>query len=191
MKKFATVCFLVFLCGAAYAQTNQLRMIYESQLNTRPVGLYSPDPDWGGIFGGPIIGTFGDGGLDDATGDGVSDLVMSRKNTEGFLQELLVLDGTSNTIFWQVQDVQAVLGDVNLDGFANVLGTDKPQALFSSSEDVLLIDPRDNSTAWSWGETNDGSVRLVGVMDVTKDGFFDVFMVEHDTRQVQVWSIDQ
>ncbi len=171
MKKLLIVFVFAVLSSTTFAQSNvNLIVLYESPPGERPAGF------------------FDDFYTLDFDGDGWSDLTLMRENAQGNLESILVIDASHDEL-WRFQDVQTALSLTGQDvfvfeGFADPFGTGMPQALFSSSEDVLLVDPGDNSVSF---RTLAPSI-LQGFTDVTGDDIGDIILFLSDTRQVQVWS---
>ena len=172
-----TKCMLLLLVLAlwyapAYAQSNGILVL----LFERSGSVYVDD------F---IIGNTS---LQDANGDGVPDLTLQRTNEQGHLQDLRVLDGRTYETIWEVHDVQGLYTDggdaaLTLHGFVDTIGTNTPYALFSSSEDVFLVDLNDNSEAFRTLAPSPSV--LSGVVDVTGDGRVDLIISQPEAREVQ------
>lgn len=185
MKKSMVLILTLFLGSTAHAQENQLRVIFETEPGLQLVSM-SQDTLRPTILGGDT--------LDDADGDGIPDLIMTTKDAQGNLQDLLVVavNEARPREIWRVDNVPATLGleDPGLAfvGFANPFGGEVRHGIFVSDR-TYLIDPRDNSL--SWADDNGVPVVLRAVLDLTKDGYEDIIIYLLDTEQVQVWSIDQ
>ena len=179
MKILLLLFTLLPLAGPAHAQIrDSLIIVFLSEPGVRPAGLLSER------F------TSGDARSWDAHGDGTVDLILQRDDDQGHLKDLRVLDGRTQEVIWEVQDVAATLGITsNMDfwGFVDPIVTAPPHALFLTDADAFLVDPRDTSIAWSWGATGSSSLRFLGAPDVTGDGLPNLVFYLADTKQVQVW----
>lgn len=179
MKKLLFILLLALLPGLVQAQAskNSLIVLFESQPGVRPWKLEN------------VIIT----SLSDMNGDGGMDLLLQRDDEQGHLKDLRVLDGRTRAILWDVQDVSQTLGVASdglgtLYGFADPDGDGEREAIFASEQALLLVNPSDNTLSFSWGVTDVSARELVGVADLTGDGFEEIILYLPDTRQVQVWS---
>ena len=175
-KKIAFLFLLALLCGTAQAQGSEsLSLIFQSEPGERPLSMP-------GIIHAEFVAR-----LDDAYGDGTPDLILTTKDDDGNLQGLRVVDVASGTTLWQVQDVPQTLGILTvpiMGGFADIDADGKPEALFAGDQGVVLINPSNNSLVWHFGE----HYALLGVTDMTGDGYPELILFLRETRQVQVWS---
>ncbi len=181
MKKTAFIFLLALLCGTAQAQgSDPLVMIYKSppavSLSYAKVRVLSSD----------------------ANGDGTADLILTAVNPDSTLQGIRVVDVASGNTLWEVQDITLELG-LNSEQVWRLLGFVDPQgdsvkdALFVSEQDVVLINPTNNSLVWRWGQSlinmgADANGVLVGVTDMTGDGYVEIIIYLPVTRQVELWS---
>ena len=188
-KKRLLLILTLFLGGTVHAQENQLQLIYETPEDVPVAGILTAT-----MYGN----TFDD--LDDANGDGVPDLIMTTEDDNGDLQDLLVVQvnvAGLDIVIYEVQDVPQTLGlkgpELGFIGFANVFGGDVRHAIFVGNLGVSLIDLRDNSLAWAQSIIipSEFPVLLLAVTDQTGDGFEELIFFLSDTKQVEVWSIDQ
>ena len=180
VKKTTLLLFVTALfCAPVYAQSNGILVLFFEQ----------PGSVWLDDF---IIGRID---LRDANGDGIPDLTLQRDDEQGNLQSLRVLDGSTHEVIWEVPDVQTSFTDGTADrdvvfyGFIDPLGAGTPYALFSSSEDVFLIDLADNSEAFR--TLAPGPSVLSSVGDVTGDGLVDLIISVTDTDTVQGYYLGQ
>ena len=77
MKKSLLLILMLLLGGTVYAQENELQLFFESPQNTRPAGFTE------------YIDV---SGLTDANGDGVADLILTRRDDRGNLTEILAIE---------------------------------------------------------------------------------------------------
>ena len=82
------------------------------------------------------------------------------------------------------------MDDFGVFGFANVVGDDAPEAIFTSGEDVLLIDPSDNSLAWALSVSipSQFPVLLLAAIDFTGDDKKELLILRLHTNQLMVWT---
>ena len=186
-KKSMLLLLTLFLGGTVYAQENELQSIYVSPEDMPVAGILTA-----AIYGNTLDD------LDDADGDGVSDLIMITEDDNGDLQDLLVVqvnEARPRGVIWEVEDVQATLGikgpDLSFIGFSNVFGGDVRHAIFVGNLGVSLFDPHTNLLAWEHVHVPEQfPVLLQAVTDVTGDGLEDLILFLPDTEQVEVWSSD-
>lgn len=180
MKETTLLFFAVFLSGTAYAQSNNLTLLFESEPGMRPASYEVDHP----IFSVEEAKRF------DANGDGRPDLVLQREDAQGNLQDLRVLDGRTRALLWEVQDVQTTLGfnfDPELWGFADPLGTGTPYAIFHSDHEVKGSALEDNGDEFQLRLQGPSSLRLIAAIDLTSDGWEELIIFLPDTEQIQVW----
>lgn len=179
-----------FLGGTVYAQENQLQIIFESPQSTRLARFNSVEID--------VTASLSD--LHDFNGDGIDDLTMTRENDQGGLQDLLVLQGGAglDIVIYEVQNVPETLGlgdEVEFYGFANFFGGDVRHGIYVGNLGVSLVDPSNNTVAWSSGDFNGDIHTLLDVIEVTGDGFADLLILSGISmptlQRVQVWSSAQ
>lgn len=183
MKKTVFTFLLALLfCMQANAQgvipgNSDLAMIFQSDPGTQPAQGFFTDFD----------NTF------DANGDGTPDLILTTEDSDGNLHGIRVVDVALGTTLWEVQDVPQTLGfvdgtDFNLFGFADPDADGKPEAIFVSEQDVVLINPSDNSLSFSISVGL--PLKMAGVTDLTGDGHPEliVWVADGAGGYVQVWS---
>ncbi len=190
MKKIASTFLLALLfCIPANAQNaarDSLVLLFETEPGTRPSSLFS-----NGFESGDVS-------LLDFNGDDKPELILIKADSiTGGVVALRVVDITSNTTLWEVRDINMELGLDPLQvwkqlGFADPDADGEPEAIFVSEQDAVLINPGDNSLEWSCGNAliqmgADPNCVLVGVTDMTDDGYPELFLFLPETRQVQVW----
>ncbi len=185
-KTLFTFLFALLFYAQANAQSNGLALLYKSPEDTRPAaGLESAQ---GGMSG------FSD--RLDFNGDGTPDLILQRDDDQGNLQDLRVIDGQTQQVLWEVLNVKLTLGfvdDFGVFGFANVVGGEQPEVIFTSAEDVLLINPSDNTLVSSITAEDDWEaplaikVRLLAAIDFTGDDKKELLIFLPDTKELQVW----
>ena len=192
MKKTVFIFLLALLCGTAQAQGSaSLSLIFESE-----PGTGSPLYERLGGYDALYERLGGYDALDDANGDGTSDLILTHVDDDGILQAIRVVDVASGTTLWEVQNVMGILAEkdgMKIFGFADPDADGEPEAIFVSEQDAVLINPSDNSLEWSCGNTliqmgADPNCVLVGVTDMTDDGYVELILYLPETKQVQVWS---
>ncbi len=176
MTKTVALLLLTLLSSTAYAQG--LTLFFESLPGQQPAGIVADLPLYAGRF--------------DANGDGTRDLILRRNDGQNRLQDIRALDGETQEVLLEIRDVPGTLSlsgmDVFLVGFSDVFGDGRPQALFSSDTEVVAVNPGDNST--SFRTLAPGPIVLLNVTDLTGDGIDDLIISLTETRQVQVWSIE-
>ena len=180
-KKSMLLILTLLLSSTVYAQGTQLQVRYDS-----PLGVTTKYYPNGFVSRGTRT-------LDDANGDGISDLIMTTETAQGHLQDLLVvlITPTQEREYWRVDNVPATLGlgeDVEFIGFTNAPGDPVRHGIFVGNL-TYLVNPLNTSV--SWADDNGVPSVLGGVFDLTKDGFDDLVFFLPDTQQVRVWSIDQ
>ncbi len=167
----------------AFAQSNGiLDLLYESPPGTSVLGKTGVDT---------TVGRYVIDNLQDANGDGRPDLILERRDEQGYLQAVRVLDGSTQETIWEVLDVQTRFTDgtadrdLTLHGFVHLIAPIPAFALFSSSEDVFLVDLDDNSEAFR--TLAPGPSVLLGVRDVTGDGLVGLIICLPEEETVQVY----
>ena len=182
MKKPVLLFLTLLLCAPAYAQEPSLDLLYESAPGTRPSAIFSDG--------------FESGNLSrlDFNGDSTPDLIMTREDALGNLDGLLVINAASLDTLWRVQDVGTTLGLAERDGmkllgFADADGDNTREAFFADNEIVVIVNPGDNSQERII-DNQAGKIRVIGLEDLTDDGFEDIIIALLDARQVQVWGIE-
>ena len=178
MKKIASTFLLALLfCIPANAQIalrDSLVLLFETEPGTRSPSLSSFFTDFDNGF--------------DANGDGKPELILIRADSiTGGVVALRVVDLTSNTTLWEVQDINMELGLDPLQvwkqlGFADPHGDGSKDAIFQSQDDLALIRVSDKSLSFYHIR---GQAK--GVVDVTGDGIEELILFLPDKRQVQVW----
>ncbi len=180
MKKIASTFLLALLfCIPANAQNaarDSLVLLFESERGTRPPSLFSD-----GFESGAASRL-------DFDGDDKPELILIKADSiTGGVVALRVVDITSNTTLWEVQDINMELGLDPLQvwkqlGFADPHGDGSKDAIFQSQDDLALIRVSDKSLSFYHIR---GQVK--GVVDVTGDGIEELILFLPDKRQVQVW----
>ena len=152
MKKTVFIFLLALLCGTARAQGSApLVKIFESEPGVQPAQIFND--------GGVVNAT---SSLLDANGDSTPDLILTTEDDDGHLQGIRVVSGFTGAAgphtLWEVQDVPQMLGitdgtdhvrPVAFFGFADFDADGKPEAIFTDTLAVVLINPTDNSLAWA------------------------------------------
>ncbi len=134
----------------------------------------------------------------DFNGDGTPDLILQRDDDQGNLQDLRVIDGQTQQVLWEMLNVQFTLGSLQppgfiIYGFANVVDGEQPEVIFTSAEDVLLIDSSDNTLVSSitaeddWEAPVSTKVRLLAAIDFTGNNKKELLIFLPDTKELQVW----
>jgi len=181
MKKLPFFVLVALLPGPAQAQLNDsLHVLFESQPGVRRF-----------VFEDILVSSAT--GRLDMNGDGGVDLLLQRDDDQGRLQDLRVLDGRTRAVLWDIRDVSQTLGVASdglgsLFGFADPDGDGEREAIFAGEQTVRLINPGDNTLSFSFGATQTGTMALVGVIDLTGDGYEEIIVYLRDTKQIQVWS---
>ncbi len=191
-KTLFTFLFALLFYAQANAQSNDLALLYKSEEDFQPAQLVCNDGSPGLCF------ESGDVRMFDFDGDGTPDLILEREDEQGNLQDILVIDAQTQVVLWKVLDVPQTLGYIDTGliryGFANVVGGDEPEAIFTSDHDVRLYDPSDNTLVWSVTADDDWEfpdpsikVRLLAAIDFTGDDKKELLIFLPDTKELQVW----
>ncbi len=182
MKKIASTFILALLfCTQANAQfgLDTLRVLYASEPGVRPARIFSDGFESGNTS------------LLDFNGDGKPDLILTSEDDDGNLKDILVIDlALRPDTLWEVRGVQQTLGfqditetvGVGFFGFADPDGDGEREAIFANGEDVVLINPSDNSLSFQTVGV------LVGVTDLTDDGYEELIIFLPQIKQLLVWS---
>lgn len=176
MKKIASTFLLALLfCIPANAQNaarDSLVLLFETEPGARLAQGFFTDFD----------------NRFDFDGDDKPELIVILTDSiTGGVVALRVVDITSNTTLWEVQDINMQLGLDPLQvwkqlGFADPHGDGSKDAIFQSQDDLALIRVSDKSLSFYHLQ---GQAK--GVVDVTGDGIEDLIIFLPDKRQVQVW----
>ena len=124
-------------------------------------------------------------------------VMMMEDGMEAKKASISVFRVMKTSIIWEIEDVQALLTDggegsdasITLHGFVNLIAPIPPFALFSTSEDVFLVDTDDNSVAFRTLAPSPSV--LSGVVDVTGDGLVDLIISLPETETVQIYYLGQ
>lgn len=189
MKKTLLLLPALLFCMQANAQpiNDSLIVLFLSEPGTRPSQIFADG--------------FESGNLSrlDANGDMKQDLVLEKEDDDGNLLGLIVIDGTTlgaarlDTL-WRIQDVQGILDSatvsVQFSGFCDCDADGTREVVFATDNEVFLVDPRDPQTINWRSSFNIGfplELRMVGLTDMTSDGFEDIVVVLPQARQVIVF----
>ncbi len=186
MKKLATLFLLFLLVGTAQAQMNDsLVVLFASQPGVRLARIFADGFESGDTSA-----------LLDANGDGRPDLILTNEDNQGNLQDLFAIDPAFNDTLIRVLDVQTVLGasgqqPYRFRGFADADADGFREATFANDVEVAIVDPRDPQVVNWRSSFNIGfppELRLLGITDMTDDGFAEIVVVLPQERQVIVFS---
>jgi hypothetical protein len=184
MKKTLLLLPALLFCLQANAQINEnLIPIFTSDPGVRPSAIFTDGFESGNVS------------RLDFDGDNKPELVLTNEDSDGILQGILVLNAALLDTLWRVQDVQGLLTDdgtlVLFHGFADPDANGTREAIFTSDNEVILIDPRDPKEVNWRSSFNIGfppTLRLIGIADMTDDGFEEIVVFLPEERQVIVFS---
>ena len=173
---------LLVAAGPAGAQT--LDILFESEPGVRPAQVFTD-----GFESGDITRLF------DADGDGQAELLLTQDDAQGRLDKLRAVAVGTGDVLAEIQNVQSLLaggGAVLFRGFADPDGDDAQEAVFVNQSEIALVELDDGAVGWSSTDAlgTPPELRLLGLLDMTNDGFPEILVALPEARQVVIFSID-
>lgn len=171
---------LAMLVGTAQAQEPLLEVVYTSPAGMQPPRFFDIDYADGVIPSWP--------GRGDADGDGREDLVMIRRNAQGHIDGVRVLDFNTGDELWRTEaDTEDEFAGLEFVGFVKLFDDGSVRHALFTGETSSRLMKLENVTMDQIWETDVDWYQLVAVRDLTGNRLHNLVFYRPETKQVEVW----
>ncbi|MBN2011402.1 hypothetical protein JW960_18870 [candidate division KSB1 bacterium] len=122
----------------------------------------------------------------DQSGDGVDEIIMLRKNDEGVVNGLVIVDGSTKGIIGILVSLLRDGVAVNrrtFKGFYDCDGDGSRELLIATGRDIYLVDPVNDTVEFAL----EGTYRLLSVSDSMNQAPVDMYIGETEKNVIQIW----
>lgn len=163
-------------CGGwtqALAGENNLAIIWQSQPGVEPSGYWLDD-----------FASLSEDRLD-ADGDGHADLILTRRDENGALEAVRVVDASTGQalVDWLLEQAGVVVTEsTRFLGFTDPDGNGERDGIFLTGQDVFLLNSVDDSILFQSTAPDE----LRGIADLTGDGIEEIILYDPQQQIVTV-----